>query len=47
MTADPIIWLAVAIGIILGLLVGGWNGPPFGKYGAVEYAHEGQTLGKQ
>jgi hypothetical protein len=40
MKLDPIISLAVAIGIILGLLVGGWNGPPFGKDGAVEYAHE-------
>jgi hypothetical protein len=46
MNADPIL-LAVAIGIILGLLVGGWNGPPFGKDGAVEYAHEGVMLGKR
>lgn len=43
MKADPIIWLAVAIGIGFGLLVGGWNGPPFGKDGAVEYAHERQA----
>jgi hypothetical protein len=40
MKLDPVILLAVAIGIILGLLVGGWNGPPFGKDGAVEYTHE-------
>ena len=40
MKADPIVVLVVAIGIILGLVVGGWNGPPFGKDGAVEYVHE-------
>jgi hypothetical protein len=39
MKLDPII-SAVVVGVILGLLVGGWNGPPFGKDGAVEYAHE-------
>ena len=40
MKLDPITLLAVAVGIILGILVGGWNGPPFGKDGGVEYAHE-------
>ena len=47
MNADPAIWLGAAIGIVLGLLVGGWNGPPFGKDGAVEYAHEGHTPAKR
>ena len=40
MQLNPLMWLAVVVAVILGLLVGGWNGPPFGKDGAVEYAHE-------
>ena len=31
MKLDPIILLAVAVGIIFGFLVGGWNGSPFGR----------------
>jgi len=44
MKADPAIWLAAAIGIVLGQRL---DGPPYGKDGAVEYAHEGQTLAKR
>jgi len=47
MKADSTLWLAAAIGIVLGLIVGGWNGPPFGKDGAVQYAHEDHTPAKR
>ena len=39
MKLDPMILFAVAVGIVLCFLVGGWNGSPFGRDGALEYTH--------
>ena len=40
MKLNPAIWLAAAASVILGIIVGGWNGGHYGRDGGLEYMRE-------